>query len=174
MAAAAPAATFLRCQACGIVLNASKGDNRETGRCATHLDTPVSTRPAAPSTTHRTGATGGPPPFTAADVSLIGSISSHLPATAVLKLLNDRLVADRGPGVPLHTLEQLQQQTAKSRSVNADGGWSAQRRILAAARTSGALQRITPQVIDDFAIVFRLSPAQVTHLRDVVASATED
>lgn len=175
--AMAAAASFLRCQLCGVLLNEVNGDNKATGRCRDHLNTPLpgkatSTKPSA-STSPATG-TAAPPAFTIAEHSLIGSIGAHLPASELLKLLNDRLVADRGPGVALHTLEQLQRQVQSVRATHTDGGWSAQRRILAKARASGVLPLLTPQVIDDFAIVFRLGAAQVTHLRDVVASATED
>jgi hypothetical protein len=172
MGAPAAAETFLRCQLCTVLLNEKNGDNKQTGRCRDHLHTSAPTKkPAAPAST--TGA-AAPPPFSAAEVSLIATIGVHLPATELLKLLNDRRVADRGPGVALVTLEHLQRQVQTLRSTSADGGWSAQRRFLAKARASGVLQLLTPQVIDDFAIVFRLSAAQVTHLRDVVASATEE
>ena len=42
------------------------------------------------------------------------------------------------------------------------------------ARRSGLLQRVSDQVVTDFAVVFRLNAHQIANLRDVIAQACED
>ena len=56
----------------------------------------------------------------------------------------------------------------------AGGDWGGLRKLLGQARHSGLLASITLQMVDDFSIVFRLSPAQHMRLRDVVKNAQED
>lgn len=112
-----------------------------------------------------------PRPFTATDRSLIRRLSGHLPAQQLLDLLNERLAADRASAVR-YTLEQLH---AELREVvgSAPGGqtdWAGLRHLIAQARRSGLLELITPQVIEDFAVVFALTPAQLLRLKDVLAN----
>lgn len=174
--AASSPTSFLRCQVCTSLLSA-EDRNRSLGVCDDCTGRPEARKylqpkvPPAKAAAPGPKPVGTPPPFTAAEASLIAATGGHLPATDLLKLLNDRLAADRGPGVVPHTLEQLRAQVDSARAPSADAGWGGQRRQLARARKSGVVQRITPHVIDDFAIVFQLSAAQVTHLREAIASA---
>lgn len=172
-ATASTPASFLRCQVCTSLLSPAD-KHRAAGVCDDCLGRPEARKylqPKAPAVATGPKPVGTPPPFTAAEASLIAATGGHLPAADLLKLLNDRLVADRGAGVVLHTLEQLRSHVESARSTSADGGWGGQRRQLARARKAGVLPQITQQVIDDFAIVFQLSAAQVTHLREAIASA---
>ena len=170
---AAPAqtpTTFLRCRLCQVLLKGG-GDDAERGFCKTHIDDPRAIAMLAKPS--RQATPGEPPPFTPAERSLIRHTGVHLPAADLLKILNDRLVADRGLSVVRHTLEQLHAEVAAATATAADTGWGGLRRRLARARKDGVLEQLTPQVIDDFAVVFQLTAAQVTYLRDAVASAKD-
>lgn len=145
----------------------------------------------------------GPPPaagtvpkgareFTAADKSLIRAVGAYMPVGKLLTTLNTRLVADLGPDAARYTLEQLgmeleaQGVAAKPAPREAgeaggrDGGvqergndWAALRRMIGQARRSGVLAKISEQTIDDFAVVYSLSAAQVLHLKEVILKSQE-
>jgi hypothetical protein len=98
----------------------------------------------------------------------------YLPAAELLRLLNERLAADLGEHALPYTLEQLYREThglAPARAGADD--WSALRRLLADARTSGLLEHITPTLLEDFAVIFQLTVAQATHIKDVIQHAKE-
>ena len=168
----------IKCRLCAVRLNASSATDDFTrqicGDCRQHPaakrlgPVPVSTRSA--SSTARD--------FTPAEASLIQKRHRHLPAADLLALLNERLEADLGPDAARYTSEQLR--TEVDRVAGGAGGriaaddWSSLRRLLASARRDGLLERITPRMIDDFAVVFTLSPAQLVRLKDVVLTAKED
>jgi len=177
------ATSFLRCQVCTALLS-STDKHRAVGVCDDCSGRPEARRflepkaaaakPAAAPGTPAAPMKVAPAPFTAAEKSLIAATGAHLPADELLKILNDRLVADRGSDVVLHTLEQLRQEVGSHRAGGTDAGWGAQRRRLARARRDGVLDLITAQVIDDFATCFQLTTTQVTHLREAIASAQEE
>lgn len=115
-----------------------------------------------------------PRPFTPAEKSLITKVHGFMPAQHLLEILNERLVADLGPDEVMHTMEQLYAEIG-NQAVVPDGGhdWSSLRKLLAKAKKDGVLEGVDRQVIDDFAVVFSLSPAQVLRLQDVLLEANE-
>jgi len=112
--------------------------------------------------------------FTAAEKALIRKVYGYMPPVQLLALLNERLQADQGDDVLLYTLDQLHAeiQGLPAGGINA-GDWSGLRKYLAQARRAGQLDKVNMQMIDDFAVVFALSPAQHLHLKDIVLSARE-
>lgn len=118
----------------------------------------------------------GPRPFNAGEKALIRRVHGYMPAQQLLELLNERLAADLGPDEQQHTMEQLYAEIGEADADAPAGGhdWSSLRKLLAKARRDGVLERVTRQVIDDFAVVFSLSPAQVLRLQDVLLRAREE
>ncbi len=115
-----------------------------------------------------------PRPFTVADRSLIRRMGNMLPAHHLLELLNDRLVADLGPDAPRYTEVMLSDALRDAGSDAGGGGdWASLRRVLAKARRDGLLQRLTPAIVEDFAVIFSLSPAQALCLRETILSAQD-
>lgn len=115
-----------------------------------------------------------PRPFTAADKSLIRKVHGYMPAQQLLDVLNDRLVFDVGADAIKHTMEQLYAEIGESDAAPAGGhDWSSLRKLLAKARRAGVLDAVNRQVIDDFAVVFSLTSAQVLRLQDVLLRANE-
>lgn len=114
-----------------------------------------------------------PRAFTAAEKSLILKVHGYMPAQQLLDILNERLTCDLGPDEPKHTMEQLYTEIG---TVVPEGGhdWSSLRKLVAEARRSGVLDRVTRQVIDDFAVVFSLTTGQVLRLHDVLLRAKEE
>jgi hypothetical protein len=117
---------------------------------------------------------GAPPDFTPAERSLIKRVGALMPSAQLLALLNERLQADGTPDAGLHTAEQLQAEMQSTPTPSGNTDWSSMRKLLAQARREGVLNRITIQTIDDFAVVYALSSAQVLRLKDVVLNAQED
>lgn len=98
-----------------------------------------------------------------------------MPAAQLLDILNTRLVADVGAAAVPFTTEQLQVEVGKATELSArDGDWASLRKVIGRARQSGLLATVTLQTVDDFAIVFSLSPAQHMRLRDVIRNAQEE
>jgi hypothetical protein len=116
-----------------------------------------------------------PRPFTVADRSLIRRMGNMLPAHHLLELLNDRLIADLGPDAPRYTEMMLSDALREAGGDAAAGGgdWASLRRVLAKARRDGLLQRLTPAIVEDFAVIFSLSPAQALRLRETILSAQD-
>lgn len=121
------------------------------------------------------GAHAGARAFTPADQALIRSMHRRMPAASLLQLLNARLEADLGPDAPRYSLDQLKTHLEQALGPAADeptelppDDWGALRKLLREAGRKGVLQRIDAQVIDDFAVIFGLSAAQVLHLKDVL------
>ncbi len=114
-----------------------------------------------------------PRPFTVAEKSLIEKAHGYMPAHKLLEVLNERLVADQGPDAVLHTMEQLYTEigtkSTPAKSPDAQD-WGALRKLVATAQEQGTLQRVTAQLIDDFAVVFSLTSAQALKLADVLLS----
>lgn len=119
--------------------------------------------------------TDGPRPFTPAEKALIAKVHGYMPAQQLLEVLNERLVSDLGPDEPKHTMEQLYAEIGAVEADPAAGhDWSSLRKLLARARRDRVLEAVTRQVIDDFAVVFSLTPGQVLRLHDVLLSRQED
>lgn len=166
---AAPA----HCRLCDCILDQARGDNVSTAVCAECRHHPHSRRLGSVA---RAGATGavGVRDFTPAEKSLISKMHAIVPPQQLLALLNERLAGDLGHAAKPYTVEQLQAEIGTRNLEGPTGGdWGSVRKVLANARRSGVLASINAQVIDDFAIVFSLSPAQVVRLKDVVLPALE-
>ncbi|MEY2161396.1 hypothetical protein [Rhodanobacter sp. FW106-PBR-LB-2-11] len=117
-----------------------------------------------------------PRPFTMADKALVRRMGNMLPAPLLLELLNDRLVADLGPDAPRYTEAMLSDAVREISGGQAAAGgsdWASLRRVLAKARRDGLLQRLTTEIVEDFAVVFSLSPAQALRLRETILSAQD-
>lgn len=172
-----------KCRGCEVVLGLD--DDRVNGLCADTCAkrpdvrrrlaaTPLrSTAPPEKAPAPSVVAAAQKRPFSVAEKSLIRSMHHVLAPADLLRILNDRLQADVGAGVPLWTLEQLHEETSTLQQVERAHDWTNLREILRTARSCGVLAQITPQVVDDFCVVFQLSPAQQMHLRDVIRAAKE-
>jgi len=98
-----------------------------------------------------------------------------LPPLQPLAILNDRLRADLGPDAQPYAVEQLHAEIATLPGAKPGGstGWAGLRKLLAEARRTGTLDRINEQVINDFAIVFSLSPKELMRLKDILIPAED-
>lgn len=114
-----------------------------------------------------------PRAFTPGEKSLIRKVHGYMPAQQLLDVLNERLVSDLGPGEPRYTMQQLYAEIGTSEAQTSAHDWSSLRKLLAKAKRDGVLELITREVIDDFAVVYSLSPAQVLQLQDVLLHAKE-
>jgi hypothetical protein len=160
-AASQLAAVKPRCRLCTCLLNTESPADDFIGK----LCTDCRKRPeAAKPTTARRG-------FTVADKALIGKVHGYMPAQQLLDVLNQRLVADLGEGAEQHTLEQLHEEIREIAPAATGGDWAGLRQLIAQARRDGVLDQVSAQTIDDFAIVFSLTPAQVLRVKDVILSA---
>ena len=114
--------------------------------------------------------------FTDADRSLISKVHGYMPRIQLLGILNDRLRSDLGPDVQPYTIEQLHAEIAALPGSEPGGehGWGGLRKLLAQAKRAGTLDRINDQIINDFAVVFSLSPKHLMRLKDVLLAPAED
>lgn len=171
MALPAVVAAAPRCRLCNVVLSAEENPNLEARLCGLCTSRPEA-RPFL------AGARGPqrvrqPRPFTPVERSLIGRLHAHLPAAELLRILNERLAADTPDGVAF-TAAQLQAEVAPLLEAAAGaGGWGSLRRVLHQARAEQVLERITPDTIADFAVMFQLTSAQRMRLIDVMTHAKE-
>lgn len=162
-------ATAPRCRLCHCVLERVRGDALSTRLCRE-----CGKRPEARSLGPVTATT--PPAaaraFGAADKALIRSVHAYMPAAQLLGVLNARLLSDDERAVPF-TLEQLQAEIHALATDGPSGGsdWASLRKTLATARVSGLLDAVTEQTLQDFCVVFSLSPAQAVRLKDIITAA---
>lgn len=121
-------------------------------------------------TRHTLSDTLPPRDFTPAEKALIARVGRHLPAQQILAVLNERLRGDLGPDASLHTMDQLTGLLGKAAPAPManDNDWTRLRKLLAQARSDGVLGLIDETVINDFAVVFRLSAKQVLTLKDIL------
>lgn len=162
----------LRCRLCRILLTGENPkDDLERGICGDCRNHPDAQKlaPTAPKGTSR--------PFNAAEKSLIARVHGYMAPHQLLDVLNTRLEAD-DPDAIAHTMEQLQAEirAAAADAAEKNGGrdWASLRKLLAGAQRSGLLAKINSQLVDDFAVVFQLTPAQVLRAKDVVLGAIAD
>jgi hypothetical protein len=94
----------------------------------------------------------------------------------LLGILNDRLRSDLGPESQPYTADQLYAEIAAmpGSTLSGDHGWAGLRKLLAQARRAGTLDQINEQIINDFAVVFSLSPKHLMRLKDILLHPTED
>lgn len=160
------------CRLCSCALERVRGDSLSTRLCRECGKRPEA-RTLGPVT--RMPAAAASRPFGAADKALIRSVHGYMPAAQLLGVLNARLLAD-DERAPPHTLEQLQAEihALASDGPVAAGDWASLRKTLAAARASGLLDAVTEQALQDFCVVFSLSPAQAVRLKDTIAAAQDE
>jgi hypothetical protein len=146
------------------------GGNRPASQAGSGAAAPPSAPPADPKRASRPLARK----FTEADKEMIRKLSSLVPAQKLLEILNDRLVADLGSNVVRHTLQDLQAELGADGAVTAGGhNWPELRQVLERSRRAGTLAKVTTQVIDDYAVIFSLSPKQVLVLKDILLADGE-
>jgi hypothetical protein len=168
----------IKCRVCGCLLRLEDGDNMDARICGDCLTRPEGKRLLAVPPINGNGTrpqADQPRAFTVAEKALMRSLQGVLPIGDLLRILNDRLRADVGAHAPAYTLEQLHSELKNvAPAETSPRTWAGLRRVLAEARTAGVLVAITPQVIEDFAVVYSLAPAQLMHVRDVVRAAQEE
>jgi hypothetical protein len=164
--------TSPRCRLCNCLLERVRGDALSTRLCrecgkrpeARALGPVMSKTPPAEA-----------PIFGSADKALIRSVHGYMPAPQLLGVLNARRLADNERAAP-YTIAQLQAEIHALASEGPTGGsdWASLRKTLATARASGLLDAVTEQTLQDFCVVFSLSPAQAVRLKDIITSAQCD
>jgi hypothetical protein len=177
-ATASTIAATLKCRICRSKLDADEADDLVNQVCSSCLERPEGRRilafpkPAAIASTKK----GGARDFTPADRALIKKVHGFMPTAQLLMVLNERLAADLGPDAAPYTIDQLHQEIEQNGAPTPNGGhdWPSLRKLLVVARRNGVLSRIDEQRIDDFAVVFSLSPAQVLRLKDVLVGQEEE
>lgn len=114
--------------------------------------------------------------FTPAEKSLIRRVHGFMPAQDLLRILNERLVADLGPDTMRYTMGQLYAEIGDAASAVPDGGhdWASLRKLLARAKHAGVLGSITEQLIHDFAVVYSLNMKQYLTLKEIILKAREE
>lgn len=105
--------------------------------------------------------------FSDAERALVERLHGVVPVQQLLDLLNTRRRAD-GLGQAEISADALAEEASRHCTPSHGTGWVSLRRVLAEARASGVLDRVTAQVVDDFAVVFQLSRGQVLQLKDVL------
>lgn len=162
------AAQHLRCQLCSSALSNKDGDDLELGACARCK----ATKPVKAGELKKRLEQAAPQ-FNDAERALITRLGGLTPLPKLLQMINDRRRADKPDGA-LFTAAQLQDEHDRITSRPKDSGWVVIRRLLQEARASGVLQKVTSEVIDDFAIVYQLTRGQVLHLKDVLLGDGEE
>ena len=155
-----------RCRLCGCSIDSDPEADRTIPACGSCKARPDAHERKAPA------ARG----FTEADRSLIRKIHGYMPRTQLLGILNDRLRSDLGPDAKPYSIEQLHAEIAAlpGAKPGGDHGWAGLRKLLAHAKQTGTLDQIDEQVINDFAVVFSLSPKHLMRLKDVLLQPEEE
>ena len=156
-----------RCRVCGCRIDGDPDADGTIPACGS-----CRSRPEA----HGTHSPRAASAFTDADRSLIRKTAGLLPPTQLLAILNDRLRSDRGAETEPHGMEQLHAEIAALPGPKPAGehGWAALRKLLTQARGRGTLDRVDKQVVNDFAVVFSLSPKHLMRLKDILLQPAED
>ena len=159
--------TGQRCGLCGCNLDSDPHADRTILACGSCKARPEAKRLRNPEP---------PRSFTEAEKSLIRKIHGYLPPLQLLGILNDRLRSDLGPDAQPYTTEQLHAEIAAMPGTKPSGnhGWAGLRKLLAQAKRAGTLDQITEQVINDFAVVFSLSPKELMRVKDILLQPAED
>lgn len=177
---AVPMPLPVKCRICTCKLDPeTEGDDLENRVCSSCLSRPEARRlgiglaPLQPRRPHVAGPAAGAKPareFTTAELSLITKVHAFMPAQQLLEILQERLRWDLGEDAEPYTMEQLQAVVRRFAPATPAGGhdWASLRKILAQARRSGVLAKVTAQLIDDFAVVYGLNARQVMTLKDVL------
>lgn len=157
-----------RCRLCDARLDQARGDLLDVKVCHECKDRPEARRLGLPPSAGNLRLPVPARDLTAADKSLIQKMQGFVPAAQLLAILNERLASDLGPDAAPYTMDQLRAELLDQMDPAGATDWAGLRQLLAQARRSGVLAAVTAQVIDDFAIVFSLTAAQVLQLKDVL------
>jgi hypothetical protein len=156
-----------RCRICGCSIDSDLDADRTILACGSCKARPEAQRLRNPQVSRT---------FTEAEKSLIRRIHGYLPPLQLLAILNDRLRSDLGPDAAPYTVEQLHAEIAAlpGAKPGANHAWAGLRKLLAQAKQAGTLEEINEQVINDFAVVFSLSPKELMRLKDILLQPAED
>jgi hypothetical protein len=156
-----------RCRFCGCSIGGDPEADRTIPVCGSCKLRPDSREPRKPQSARG---------LTEADKSLIRKIQGYLPPMQLLGILNDRLRSDLGPDAQPYTADQLYSEIAAmpGSKLASDHGWAGLRKLLAQAKRAGTLDQMNAQVINDFAVVFSLSPKHLMRLKDILLHPAED
>ena len=168
-----------KCRICGVRLDADEDDDFALELCCSCKSRPEARRLGVPvSVAQKQSACNTHAPksarlFTDAEKSMIRKLNGLMPGQQLLQILNERLAFDLGPDALPYTMDMLHAEIMGMSPAAPAGGhdWASLRKLLAQARRTGVLGAINTQVIDDFAVVFQLSPKQVLALKDILLQA---
>jgi hypothetical protein len=174
----------VRCRACGSSVGHGYGDDLARQICGYCITQPLGKHLLARDAMQKSATSASrvvidgkvlePKAFTPAEKSMIRRLWTLMPAQQLLDILNDRLQADRGEAVVLHTMAQLEEEIGPAMPrPERPGDWAGMKKLLAHAARQGILGRISEQVIEDFAVVWSLNSKQVVTLKDIVLAAKE-
>lgn len=171
-----------KCRLCGCRLGGEEIDDVELALCGSCKARPEARRLGLQVVNQQAGKRQVPAAlqsarsFTDAEKALIRKVHGFMPPSQLLGILNERLACDLGPDAMPYTIDQLHAEIGDA-VVSAGAGsmdWPSLRKLLAQARRSGVLGRITAQLIDDFAVVYSLNAKQVMSLKDILLKAKEE
>jgi hypothetical protein len=156
-----------RCRICGCNIDADPDADRTILACGSCKARPEAQRLRKPQPVRT---------FSEAERSLIRKIHGYLPPLQLLAILNDRLRSDLGPDAQPYTVEQLHAEIAAlpGAKPGANHGWAGLRKLLAEAKLAGTLEQVSEQLINDFAVVFSLSPKHLMRVKDILLPPAED
>lgn len=162
--AASPVTPMAKCRLCSNLLRTREGDDFELQACAR-------CKTSRPNQLRRQlDRDGVPVVLSDAERAVVGRLHGLMPADQLLEVLNGRREADH-PALPLLSVRDLAAEVECLQGRAQDNGWVSLRRVIAEARRQGVLDRVTTEVIDDFAVAFQLTRGQVLHLKDVLLSS---
>lgn len=169
-------AAVLRCVLCGFALGGSHDDDEDGGVCADCRIRPEARRLGMQKGAGRQGVRTSAREFTEAERGLIRKVHGYMQPSQLLAILNERLACDLGPDALPYTMEQLHAEIGVSLEAPKDGArdWASLRKLLAAAKRNGVLEKIDEQVVHDFAVVFQLNAKQLMSIKDIVLRAGEE
>lgn len=114
------------------------------------------------------------PHLTSAERALIRQLSGFMQPVQLLRVLNERRQCDMGDGAALVTMDLLRQESIRGSAETGAQGWAELRRCVSEARRSGLLASIRRSTLEDFAVVFGLTSAQVLQLKDVLSGPLDE
>ena len=159
---------IIKCRLCQCKLGSESSDDFGAGVCGSCGGRPEAWRLGGPPPT--TDAFSSARDFTDAEKALIRKLHSFMPALQLLSLLNERLHSDLGPDAIAYSLDQLQTQIGNDLEIAGNGrrDWPSLRALLAQARRDGVLQKVSPELIHGFAVVYSLNAKQELSLIDIL------
>lgn len=169
-------AVVLRCVLCGVALGGSRDDDEATGTCGDCRKRPEARRLGMKVGAGQLNARKSAREFTDAEKSLIRKVHGYMQPAQLLAILNERLACDLGPDALPYTMEQLHAEIGVAADMPKGGSqdWASLRKLLAAAKRNGVLDKINEQVVHDFAVVFQLNAKQLMSIKDIVLREGEE